>query len=65
MRIGEIIETGYARLNRLESVLEPGFQEEDRPVADAVQGAAEVDLPEWSMSRSTQDSADADRITTR
>ena len=65
MRIGEIIETGYARLNRLESVLEPGLQEEDLPVADAVQRAAEVILPKRSMHRSTHDSADADRITTR
>ena len=65
MRIGEIIETGYARLNRLESVLEPGLQEEDFPVADAVQQAAEVNLPKWNMHRPTHDSADVDRITTR
>ena len=65
MRVGEIIETGYARLYRLESVLEPGLQEEDLPVADAVQRVAEVNLPKRSMRRSIHDSADADRITTR
>ena len=65
MQIGEIIAPGYARLNILKAIIESGLQEEDRPVANTVQQAAEVNLPKWSMHRSTQASTDADRITTR
>ena len=65
MHIGSIIGKSHARLNILRGIIDPGSQEEKRPLGDAGRRATMPNLSELLPTDRGDESVVTDRITTK